>query len=87
MDYGNGIPKGMAYEWGNTRLGYWRIANSRIATCVFTNDRLRRAGHHPLQLRLEQPPKPCECPLLPMASLSRTKHSQSENEVKKRERR
>ena len=40
-----GIPKGWAYEWGNTRLGYWRIANSRIATCVFTNDRLRRAGY------------------------------------------
>ena len=40
-----GIPKRKAYEWGNTRLGYWRIANSRIASCVFTNDRLRCVGY------------------------------------------
>ena len=31
------ILKGMTYQWGYTRLGYWRIAYSRIATCVFTN--------------------------------------------------
>ena len=40
-----GIPKRKAYVWGNTRLGYWRIAKSHIADCVFTNDRLRRAGY------------------------------------------
>ena len=40
-----GIPKWKAYEWGNTRLGHWRIAKSRIASCVFTNDRLRLAGY------------------------------------------
>lgn len=27
-----GTPKGKAYEWGNTRKGYWRIANSPIGS-------------------------------------------------------
>ncbi|KPL61060.1 hypothetical protein AM506_00005, partial [Rossellomorea vietnamensis] len=25
-----GVPKWKAYEWGNTRKGYWRIAQSPI---------------------------------------------------------
>src|SRR5690625_6286745 len=27
---GLGVPKGKAYEWGNTRKSYWRISNSAI---------------------------------------------------------
>ena len=34
-----------AYEWGNTRLGYWRVSNSRILTSVMSNEKLRRAGY------------------------------------------
>lgn len=34
-----------AYQWGNTRLGYWRVANSRLLTSAMSNDRLRRAGY------------------------------------------
>lgn len=40
-----GIPKGKAYKWGNTRLGYWRIADSWITHHAITNDRLRLAGY------------------------------------------
>lgn len=40
-----GIPKWKAYEWGNSRLGYWRIAGSPIATTAMSNDNLRRAGY------------------------------------------
>lgn len=34
-----------AYQWGNTRLGHWRVANSRLLTSAMSNDRLRRAGY------------------------------------------
>lgn len=34
-----------AYQWGNTRLGYWRVANSRLVTSAMSNDKLRRAGY------------------------------------------
>lgn len=40
-----GIPAGQAYQWGNTRLGYWRIAGSPILTCSITNKRLAAAGY------------------------------------------
>ena len=29
---GLGVPKGKAYEWGNTRKSYWRISKSPIST-------------------------------------------------------
>lgn len=32
-----GIPKDKAYEWGNTRKGYWRIAGSPILSQTLTN--------------------------------------------------
>ena len=38
-----GIPKGNAYEWGNSRLGYWRVSESWIAHRSMTNERLRAA--------------------------------------------
>lgn len=40
-----GINKYKAYEWANTRKGYWHIANSFILSRTITNDRLRNAGY------------------------------------------
>ena len=40
-----GINKYKAYEWGNTRKGYWRIADSYILHRAITNDNLRKAGY------------------------------------------
>lgn len=40
-----GINKQKAYEWGNTRKGYWHIANSYILSRTITDERLRKAGY------------------------------------------
>lgn len=40
-----GVLDWQAYQWGNTRLGYWRIACSWILTSAMSNDQLRRAGY------------------------------------------
>lgn len=40
-----GIDKYKAYEWGNTRKGYWRTADSPILHRALTNDNLRKAGY------------------------------------------
>ena len=40
-----GIPKSKAWEWANTRKGYWHTANSFILSRSITNDRLRKAGY------------------------------------------
>ena len=40
-----GIPKRKAHEWGYTRLGYWRIADSWVTHSSMTNERLRVAGY------------------------------------------
>ena len=40
-----GINKSKAYEWGNTRKGYWRIADSYIRHRAITNEHLCRAGY------------------------------------------
>jgi RNA-directed DNA polymerase len=40
-----GINKYKAWEYANTRKGYWRIANSPILSKSVTNDRLKRAGY------------------------------------------
>ena len=40
-----GINKYKAYEWANTRKGYWHIAKSFILSRSVTNDRLRIAGY------------------------------------------
>lgn len=40
-----GIPKGMAWEWANTRKAYWRIANSPILARAITTLRLKQAGY------------------------------------------
>jgi group II intron reverse transcriptase/maturase len=40
-----GIVKSKAWEYANTRKGYWRTANSPILTRSITNDRLKLAGY------------------------------------------
>ncbi len=39
-----GINKHKAYEWANTRKGYWHIAGSYILATTITTERLRLAG-------------------------------------------
>ena len=40
-----GIDKCQAYMWGNSRLGYWRVADSPILKMAISNDSLRKAGY------------------------------------------
>lgn len=40
-----GIDEFKAYQWGNTRLGYWRIAGSPILHRAISNVNLRCAGY------------------------------------------
>jgi hypothetical protein len=40
-----GIAKYKAWEFANTRKGYWHIANSPILSTSITNDRLLQAGY------------------------------------------
>ena len=40
-----GIEKYNARKWGNTRKGYWRIADSPILKVAINNDSLRKAGY------------------------------------------
>lgn len=40
-----GIPADKAYQWGNSRQGYWRIAGSPVLKCSITNERLAAAGY------------------------------------------
>lgn len=37
--------KSKAWEWANTRKGYWHIANSHILKTTITTDRLKQAGY------------------------------------------
>ena len=39
-----GIPDGKAWEWANSRLGYWRIARSWVLTRGLTNAYWRELG-------------------------------------------
>jgi group II intron reverse transcriptase/maturase len=40
-----GIPEGKAWEFANTRKGYWRISNSPIVSRAITNARLEKRGY------------------------------------------
>ena len=40
-----GVVKSKAWEYANTRKGYWHIANSWVLSTSVTNDRLREAGY------------------------------------------
>ena len=46
-----GIPKDKAYEWGNTRKGYWRIANSPILARSLTNIYFKSISYQSLSER------------------------------------
>ena len=39
-----GIPRSKAWEFENTRKGYWRVADSPILGRSITNERLKQAG-------------------------------------------
>ncbi len=47
------IPKGKAWEWANTRKGYWRIAHSWILTRSLTNEYLASIGYDDISKRYE----------------------------------
>ncbi|MDM8004409.1 MAG: group II intron reverse transcriptase/maturase [Bacteroidota bacterium] len=40
-----GVKKQKAFEWANTRKGYWHIAGSHILSTTITTQRLRLAGY------------------------------------------
>lgn len=40
-----GVKKSKAWEWANTRKGYWHIAKSYILNTTITTDKLRQAGY------------------------------------------
>lgn len=40
-----GIPDNQAWQWANTRRGYWRTAGSPILTQAMSNERLKSAGY------------------------------------------
>ncbi len=48
-----GIPDLQAYEWGNTRLGYWRVAASPILSRSITDEKLARAGYYDFPAQYE----------------------------------
>ena len=48
-----GIPENYAGMWGNTRLGYWRVAGSAILTRSITNEKLVKAGYYELASNYE----------------------------------
>jgi len=49
-----GIPKGKAWEYANTRKGYWRISNSPILNKTITNQRLVNHGFKSLSSQYEK---------------------------------
>lgn len=48
-----GIPKSKAWEWANTRKGYWRIAGSYILCRTLTNEYLATLGYNDVAKRYE----------------------------------
>ena len=48
-----GIPEEYAYMWGNTRLGYWRVAGSAILDRSITREKLVKAGYYELASNYE----------------------------------
>ena len=49
-----GVSDGQAYQWGNSRLGYWRIAGSPILKRSITNEKLALAGYYDFPAQYEQ---------------------------------
>ncbi len=48
-----GISPGQAHQWGNTRLGYWRVAGSQILKCSITDKKLALAGYFDILAQYE----------------------------------
>jgi len=48
-----GIDNCKAWEWANSRLGYWRVAGSLILATSITNERLARLGYDDIFKRYE----------------------------------
>lgn len=48
-----GIPEWQAYQWGNSRLGYWRIAGSPVLSRSITNEKLALAGYYDFPAQYE----------------------------------
>lgn len=49
-----GVPEYKAYEWGNTRKGYWRIANSPILSRSLTNKYFESISYQSLSARYQK---------------------------------
>lgn len=49
-----GIDEGKAWEWANSRKGYWRIAGSWILTRTLTNKNLAAMGYEDIAQRYEK---------------------------------
>ncbi|QWU13764.1 group II intron reverse transcriptase/maturase [Paenibacillus sophorae] len=49
-----GIPEWQAYQWGNSRLGYWRIAGSPVLSRSITNEKLAQAGYYDFPAQYER---------------------------------
>jgi hypothetical protein len=48
-----GVAEGKAWEWANSRLGYWRIAGSWVLTTSLTNTYLASIGYYDISQRYE----------------------------------
>lgn len=55
-----GIPRGKAWEWTNTRKGYWHISDSYILARALRNELLMRAGYPLLEPLYETMHIDCE---------------------------
>ncbi|SDK54208.1 group II intron maturase-specific domain-containing protein, partial [Paenibacillus typhae] len=49
-----GIPEWQAHQWGNSRLGYWRIAGSPVLSRSITNEKLALAEYYDFPAQYEQ---------------------------------
>jgi len=49
-----GISPEQAYQWGNTRRGYWRVAGSQILKCSITDEKLALAGYYDFPAQYER---------------------------------
>jgi group II intron reverse transcriptase/maturase len=50
---GLGVAESKAWEWANSRLGYWRIAGSWVLTTSLTNKYLASIGYYDIPQRYE----------------------------------
>jgi len=48
-----GVPDGKAWEWANSRLGYWRLAHSPVLSTTLTNEYLASVGYDDIAIRYE----------------------------------